>query len=164
MRKLITIVLIQFCSLLSFAQFTDTQCDEQGIEYTANNDGTTCTVTGYIDDCHADIVIPEVYEGLTVSSIGECAFDECERLTSIVIPNSVSSIGESAFVCCTALTSITIPNSVTDIGYGAFYECINLSSIVIGNTVTNIGEDAFNGCKGLTSIIIPSSVTSIDWL
>ena len=171
MRKLITIVLIQFCSLLSFAQFTDTQCDEQGIEYTANNDGTTCTVTGYIDDCHADIVIPEVYEGLTVSSIGECAFDECERLTSIVIPNSVSSIGEAAFVCCTALTSVTIPSSVTSIGRFAFEGCVNLSSIVVHED--NPIYDSRDNCNaiiettsntlivGCKTTIIPNTLTII---
>ena len=37
-----------------------------------------------------------------------------------VIPNSVTSIGEWAFYECSKLTSITIPNSVTSIGNKAF--------------------------------------------
>ena len=171
MRKLITIVLIQFCSLLSFAQFTDTQCDEQGIEYTANDDGTTCTVTGYIDNCNAEIIIPGFYEGLAVTSIGENAFEECERLTSIVIPNSVSSIGEAAFYGCTALSSFIIPSSVTNIGFGAFEGCINLSSIVVDED--NPFYDSRDNCNaiietasntlivGCSATIIPNTVTVI---
>ena len=38
--------------------------------------------------------------------IGERAFDNCYRLTSVTIPKSVTSIGERAFRDCTSLTSV----------------------------------------------------------
>ena len=94
-------------------------------------------------------------------SIGYGAFNDCNSLTSVVIPNSVILIEEDAFLYCSGLTSIEIPNSVTIIGSWAFCVCSSLSSIVIPNSVNDIGVAAFSGCTGLTSIEIPSSVTSI---
>lgn len=41
-------------------------------------------------------------------------------LTSIDIPDCVTSIGDYAFQECDRLTSIAIPNSVISIGIGAF--------------------------------------------
>ncbi len=67
----------------------------------------------------ANYVIPD-----SVTSIGECAFLECNSLTSIIIPDSVTSIGVCAFAQCNSLTSINIPDSVTTIANHAFYNCI----------------------------------------
>lgn len=99
----------------------------------------------------------------TVVSIGYHAFYNCEKLTSVTIPNSVKSIGEEAFNFCYGLTSVNIPNSVTDIGKDAFRDCTGLTSLTIPNAVTSIGGQAFSGCSGLTSVTIPNSVTSIGY-
>ncbi len=96
-----------------------------------------------------------------VTSIGNCAFENCTSLTSIDIPTSVTSIGDYAFYYCTSLKSIEIPTSVTSIGEWTFYSCASLTNIEIPNGVTSIGDNAFYGCKSLTSIDIPASVTSI---
>ena len=97
----------------------------------------------------------------SIISIGEGAFSECDKLTSIIIPNSVTNIGENAFANCKGLSSINIPNSICEIGNLAFMECENLNSVTISNGVNSIGEQAFVGCKKLSSIIIPQSVLSI---
>ena len=97
----------------------------------------------------------------SVTSIGEYAFEYCEKLTSITIPDSVTSIGKWAFCGCRNLTSITIPDSVTSIGEYAFYGCDELTSITLPDSVTSIGQQAFFGCDKLTSITLPDSVTSI---
>ena len=96
-----------------------------------------------------------------LKSIGDHAFDDCNSLTSITIPNGITSIGEWAFRGCNSLTSMVIPNSVTSIGEAAFYWCSNLTSITIPRSVTSIGEWVFGGCSSLTSITIPNNVTSI---
>ena len=131
--------------------------------FTANPDGTTCSVTGFTDYCVGDVAIPESWEGLSVTSIGCSAFCGCSGLTSVTIPNSVTSIGDHAFRECSGLTSITIPNSVTSIGYNAFRECSGLISITIPNSVTFIGNQAFLFCSGLTSVTIGNSVISIAY-
>ena len=96
-----------------------------------------------------------------VTSIGECAFCECNGLTSISIPSSVTSIGNYAFDGCSNLTTVTIPSSVTSIGEGAFNDCEKLTTVSIPASVTSIGNYAFGYCSALTSIEIPASVTTI---
>ena len=66
------------------------------------------------------ITIRTEYDGKSVTSIGDNAFENCTNLTNITIPDTVTSIGQEAFSGCTSLTNITIPNTVTSIGDNAF--------------------------------------------
>ena len=96
-----------------------------------------------------------------VTTIGYAAFDGCDSLTSVTIPDSITTIGEDAFGGCSSLTSVTIPDSVTTIGVYAFLYCTSLTSVTIPDSVTTIGYGAFYGCDSLTSVTIPDSVTTI---
>jgi len=87
-----------------------------------------------------------------VVAIGNGAFRDCTKLTSVAIPNSVTSIGEAAFSFCTSLTSLKIPNSVTSIGTSTFFDCTNLTSVTIPSSVTSIGYSAFYSCHNLKKI------------
>ena len=160
-RYLLGIALLVAGALPTFAQFTGTVSDAQGVKYTANKDESTCYVRGHESTYSATIEIPETFEGRKVTSIGGQAFYGCKGLTSLTIPSSVTWIDYGAFSGCSGLTSLTIPASVTSIGYIAFSECSGLTSLTIPASVTSIGGDAFRFCRGLTSLTIPSSVTSI---
>ena len=146
----------------------------EGIKYRFNEETLTAEViqkNGYV----GDIIIPEtiVFNQVSygVTSIGEEAFNCCDSLTSIVIPDGVTSIGESAFSDCSSLTSIVIPDSVTSIGEEAFRCCSSLTSMVVaeGNTVYDSREQcnaiihtATNTLiRGCQNTIIPDGVTSI---
>ena len=76
---------------------------------------------------------------------------------------TLTVIGERAFERCESLTSVTIPNSVTEIRWGAFENCKSLTSVTISNSVTEIGGRVFAGCESLTFITIPNSVKGIKW-
>ena len=134
-----------------------------------------------------EITIPSTLGGCPVTSIGDFAFEECDLLTSVTIPEGVMRIGEYAFYYCYGLRSVTIPSSVTSIGGEAFggtpfhdqlgdgmvilgggvlyeFKGVCPPSVTIPEGVTSVGEWAFRDCSGLTSVTIPSSVTSIgEW-
>lgn len=85
------------------------------------DDDTSCTIMGLADPTKVtELVIPQSVDRFNVTSIGDYAFQYCESLTSITIPNSVTSIGAYAFDDCNSLTSVTLPASVTTIGEYAF--------------------------------------------
>ena len=94
-------------------------------------------------------------------NIGNCAFEQCSKLTNVSIGEGVTSIGYEAFYNCSSLTSLTLGDGVTDIGYEAFCNCSSLTSVTIPSSVTSIESYAFSGCSSLTSVTIPNSVTSI---
>ena len=157
MKKNITLFLLTLLPLMASAY--DAKID--GIYYDLDASTKQATVTtgkGKKNLYTGTVTIPSVvwYEDVTysVTSIGDYAFQDCSKLTSVTIPNSVTSIGNYAFYNCSGLTSITIGNSVTSIGEGAFRDCSGLTSIEIPNSVTSIGEGAFSSCSGLTSVHI----------
>ena len=133
---------------------TDSRPASQGLEFALNSDNQSYYVKGIGTCTDTDIVIPDTYNDLPVTSIGNRAFYDRALLTSITIPNSVASIGGWAFCDCTSLTNVTIGNSVTSIGEWAFYSCTSLTSITIPNSVTSISQSAFEGCSSLTSITV----------
>ena len=147
---------------------TRDDCSECGGEVKYAVEGGYLTFdkkTGTVTDCDQSVTkanIPHTIKGVTVTCIGNDAFDNCRSLTSVTIPDSVMSIGDSAFRYCTSLTSVTIPDSVTSIGDTAFQYCTSLASVTIPDSVTSTGECTFSDCVSLTSVAIPDSVTCID--
>ncbi len=141
-------------------------------EYEILEDGTA-VITDYNGEAET-LEIPSTLDGYTVTSIGEEAFEYCESLTSVTIPDSVTSIGDYAFPGCDGLTSVTIPDSVTSIGYAAFRWCDSLTRITVDENNKNYSSQdgvLFNKEKTeliqypigneRTSYNIPNGVTSI---
>lgn len=95
----------------------------------------------------------DVKLGNAVTSIGKAAFQDCQSLTSITIPESVERFGDEAFNNCASLKSINIPESVKSIGVGAFQICQSLTSMTIPESVVSIGFTAFLFCDNLKSLI-----------
>ena len=129
-----------------------------GIYYNINGNEATVTYQGMNPSQYVEysgqVVIPEAvtHDGITypVTAIGDGAFERCNNLTGVEIPNTVTSIGNYVFDYDSRLTSIVIPNSVTTIGNGAFSYCDGMTNVTIGNSVRSIGTWTFSGCSSLT--------------
>ena len=92
----------------------------QGFIFKLDSSTNTYSITKIGDCIDADIVIPNEYEGLPVTSIGDFAFQNC-----------------------TWIRSVTIGENITSIGMGAFKECISLATVTIGENVKSIKNSAF---------------------
>ena len=157
MKKQLLFLVVMMLPLVASAHDIEVKnADGVTIYYNYINDGTELEVTflgsyydSYSNEYQGNVAIPEevTYMNRTrkVTIIGNSAFEDCSKLTSITIPNSVTSIGNDAFRYCSGLTSVTIPNSVTIIGDVAFENCSGLTSVTIGSGVTGIGAYAFEG-------------------
>ncbi len=91
--------------------------------------------------------------GSKLQSIGNQAFAGCTSLQSVVIPDSTTTIGKEAFKGCTALESVTMPAALEAIPVSLFEGCTSLGAISIGAAVTDIGANAFKNCTSLTTVI-----------
>lgn len=72
--------------------------------------------------------------------------------TTYTIPNSVTWIMSQAFQNCDNLERIKLPEFIHEISYGCFAECDKLNNIIIPNGVEEIYSSAFENCKSLTNI------------
>ncbi|MCL2801470.1 MAG: leucine-rich repeat domain-containing protein [Treponema sp.] len=109
----------------------------------------------------------------TVIGIRDFAFSSRTGLTSIRISASVRVIGQNAFFDCTRLTSITVDenNANYSSADGVLFNKAKTELIrypraktgryIIPNTVLIIAENAFAGASSLTAVTIPNSVTII---
>lgn len=170
-----------------------------GLCYNKNSDGTSVTVTYQNNNnpsytnLSGSVSIPAsvTYSGKTysVTIIGNYAFQQCNNVTSVTVPNSVTSINNEAFELCTGLTSVTIGKAVTSIKSDAFSGCSKLATVnwnaancndfaeygnhspfqgftsiktfTFGNTVTRIPRGLCRNLTGLTSVTIPTSVKGV---
>ena len=122
-------------------------------------EGTDAVITGY-EGTATDITVPEKIGDLTVTRIGDYAF-QYKTLTSVTLPSDLTEIGDEAFYACEGLKKITIPSEVTAIGYQAFMHCKNLSTVELNDDLRVIGTRAFANTS-VTEISIPENVTEMD--
>lgn len=89
-------------------------------------------------------------------AIPTAAFDGCDKLTQVNIPDSVGNIEMKAFNGCVSLNNVHIsPDSrLMQVSDKAFYGCAALESITLPKGVFRISEEAFYNCTALTSVTL----------
>lgn len=146
-------------------------------EVDQKNDGA-CLAGGSIEKITFESGVTKVpshlCEGLTqlktiewgnVASLGYHAFNRCESLTTIELPEKLICIDGQAFKGC-AIRSISLPNGLTQIGYQAF-QGSELEQVVIPDSVKILGitnlatEGAFEDCEKLTSVVLGAGLQKL---
>lgn len=88
------------------------------------------------------VVVPDNYNGKTVTEIASNGFMSCAKLKKVVLPKSVKKIGKNAFINCKVLEKIALPG-VEYIEDNAFSMCSSLNNVFIPKTVNYVGTTAF---------------------
>ena len=108
--------------------------------------------------------------------IGDFAFYNCSRLTSLTLSSNITRIDYCAFEKCSRLNEVKFcinddletyltkghPYIRVDCGIKYYLNDKEItSSIVIPSNVTSLGYCAFQNCIGLTSLTLSSNITEI---
>ena len=112
-----------------------------------------------------DIVIGDSvsYDGASyaVTGMADEAFEDCNQLTSIVLPQTLRYLGKNAFLRCTNLTSCIIPDStITEIPFEAFWKA-GLIEFRVPEGVTTIVQRSFEQMPNLQRVHLANSVKSL---
>ena len=133
--------------------------------YTVDDEGNA-TITDVDTLISGDITVPSMFDDYIVTEIGSQSFMNCDKITSVIIPNGVLKIGHSAFFRCYTLTSIFVPESVEHIGSRAFKWCPNLIKIQVDSKNSKYSSDeygVFFDKKKTTLIQCPSKISQIEY-
>ena len=77
-----------------------------GLEFVTDDDWKTAKCAGIGTAIDRDIIIPNEFNGATVTSIADSAFYDCDNIKSVVIPESIKILGKGAFAGCKGLEAI----------------------------------------------------------
>lgn len=107
-----------------------------------------------------NLVIPDTFNGILVTSIRDYAFHDygTSTIKSVTIGNNVTKIGEHAFPF--TVDEIVFGNKIEEIGAYAFDEC-KIIELVLPESIKRIGNNAFSGCIDLKEIVIPANLEYI---
>ena len=137
------------------------------------------SVDGMLTDANKSKII-KAPEGMTVAlkiptgilTVGESAFENCKKITSVTIPGWVTLIEKNAFKSCTGVTAIVFEGEANDlaltIGEGAFYGCKAstteaISEITLPANLKSLGKNAFGNISTLTKVVV-NSIGEVDFV
>ncbi len=104
--------------------------------------------------------------------IADCAFSSCEKLVSVMLPETITSIGETMFYECPLIENIVVNGNggVYSSEYGVLYKGNSLAVYPQGKVdakfnipagTDSICDYAFFDNQNLKNVILPDSVKSI---
>ncbi len=112
----------------------------EGLAYETISD-IACRVTGVGSCTDIEIVIPDEYQGRSVTEIAEKAFYGLTDLISVRVPDTVEKIGDKAFADCPVLEDVSMPDNA-EIGIDVFRGSIIVVIVMKHNVVFVDAKDA----------------------
>ena len=134
------------------------------IDNVYNEDGITFVLPGTVNEIGAfsfsyNAELTNVDLSATdLKIIPISAFENCESLVSVKLPEGLTEICNNAFYNCISLTKIEIPKSVKKIGSNVFE---NPESLTKTETPKLIPSNVFANCESLVSVKLPEGLTEI---
>lgn len=104
------------------------------------------------------VVIPSSVDGYPVLSIARYAFKNAP-ISEVVISEGVQEVGISAFEGCESLKKVSLPNTMLFLDQAAFYGT-GLEDITVPSSVLGVGESALYGVK-LNSIVFEGNAPEV---
>ena len=116
------------------------------------------------DTLAGDVVLPSSYNGTPITKIYANAFEDCDLITSIVVPEGILEIQDEAFKNCTGLISVTLPESLDSVTLGnyIFDDCTSLSNVILPQSMKIIPNGLFSSCSSLTDVNLPENLELIE--
>lgn len=96
----------------------------------------------------------------TINTIPDGAFEHCNELISISLPNC-NTISKDCFKDCHKLKQIVIAKKTATLEENAFFNCSELEDIVLPPNISIIGKTAFGNCTKLATIYSEASYPPI---
>ena len=111
------------------------------------------------DDCNGleYLIIPNQLNLGGSSSI----FSNCVNLKRLVLPPKLSAVSAEMFYGCSLLKCVEIKGPMKRLGFNVFYNCTILEEIEIPETLVEWSSGVFYNCKALKKINLPSGMTKI---
>ena len=100
------------------------------------------------------VIIPDLLDRIP----SKC-FSNCKNLSKVVLGNNVSEIADDAFENC-KINELTVGNSITSLP-SKIYNSNDLKKINVGNGIKSIGAKAFYNYRNLESVSLPTTVTNV---
>ncbi len=137
-----------------------------GFYYIYDRDAKTA-VLDHEGDSYANIRtlnVPNnfIYRGIkfAVVAVGANAFENCDRLTDVVLPGNVENVEEYAFSGCSDMIHLTMSASLRGIADYAFNGCKRLEDITVyAQRVPDLTATSFNaiGNKKYVNVYVPDN-------
>ena len=94
-----------------------------------------------------------------VKEIGDYAFQGCEKILNVDVPNTVEKIGNGAFGSCKNMVSANI--NAKEIGTRVFMYCLKINNAVLGDNIEKAGDALFT-YSSLKEVTILSDKVNIN--
>ncbi|MBQ9730837.1 MAG: leucine-rich repeat protein [Bacilli bacterium] len=107
------------------------------------------------------VIIPDEYEGKPVTRIDEYAFTNSRHITSVRFSDNIEYIGGCAFQGCDKIEYMDLPDSLVSTDYGAFWGVSSLKEITLPEGFVTLGAWTFAYCEDLESAKLPESLEKI---